>query len=383
MHAPHPLHAFTKPRGLSVAGRLGRLPAHIAGLLPILIVLLCSCDARSLQPAPGGVMSTGIVVGEGVAPPRSVSAPSIGVLGVSDLLRAEDGWWLLDGRSARLHRVGPDFQSLWSIGGRGNAPGELRAPRALLPRADSIVVVETGEHPVLQTFDSDGRFVRKEIVVVPECANFRIANAVLEPDGSYLLGGTCLRRSGVLAMGPAVVRYAGGEGVVIRSELRAAGPGRMNPDAAWLVRSAGRNWAGRSYDNCFRLLAEEVPDGQAVPTSEPDPLCIEPWEVVPLSMDRIAEAMPDPSRAALLPSVLGGIEHLPLMDRVFAHRDGIVVRQISGLESRSLVLLGFDGTTRRLAEGLPERSWIVGDSIVVAWDGQEGTHMEVRPLPSG
>jgi hypothetical protein len=387
MHRPRPPHFPTCPSVEQSGGGRRRRPAasvarQVTRLGACLAFLLSACEGTSPDRLPDGEGAVQVVLGKGVRGPAFLPPLSVGVLGVSDVLRADDGWWLLDSRSVRLHRVGPDFQVRWSVGGRGNAPGEFRAPRALLQRGDSVVVVELDEHPTLHLFDPGGRFIRKEIILTPECANFRLGNVVLQPDGSYLVGGTCLRAAGGPAMGPAVVRYEPGRpGVVVASELRPAGPGRMNPDAAFLVRAADRIWMGRAYDNCFRPLPEGE-GGSGVPAPAPEPLCIEPWQVVPLPLERIAEGMPDPSRAALLPSVLGGIDHLPLMDRVFPHREGIVLRRISGLESRELVLLGFDGSTRVLGEALPERSWVVGDSILVAWDGLEGSHVETRPFPS-
>ncbi len=352
---------------------------HPRALKPIALALLLSaCGADGPGHASGG---GGSDPASGVAFPVELPPVSTGVLGVTDVLRVPGGWWLLDGRSSRLLRVGPDFQLLRSLGGRGEAPGEFASPRGLLQSGDSIVVIDIGAFPVLHVHDAEGRFVRRHVVRTPECASFRLWSAEPDPSGGYLLGGTCLRAGASPAMGAAVVRFQeGSPGVLVASELRPAGPGRINPDAAFLVELEGRAWMGRSFDNCFHPLDDPSPSSISA-TGDHHRLCLEPWERVPFPIDEVAGAISSPGRAALIPSVFGGIEHLPLMDGLFPHPAGILVRRLSGLESRDLVLVGLDGTTRTLMTGLPERSWVVGDSVLVAWDGAEGSHIEMRPLP--
>ena len=92
--------------------------------------------------------------------------------------------------------------------------------------------------------------------------------------------------------------------------------------------------------------------------------------------------MGGPDRGPNLAAVLGGMETLPGMDRAFPHPEGAVLRRLTGLEARSLVLLRPDGSTEVLVDGVPETTWVWGDEVVIAWDGMEGVHVERRPLPS-
>jgi hypothetical protein len=312
--------------------------------------------------------------------PEALPPITPGILHLSDLVPTPDGWWLLDRRLHRLHQVDRNFQLRFSVGGRGQAPGEFLAPLALATRGDTLTLLAAEVHPVLHHFDLEsGEWLHREQVMVPGCTSFRAREIVPHREAGFLLGGTCMQVDPqVQRMGAGVVHVA--RGTVPRlawSELLPITPDRMNPDFAILAEVQGATMVARATDPCFH----PVPDGDRESASA-TPLCPREWTAVRLPLEEMARNMGGPDRGANLAAVLGGMETLPGMDRAFPHPEGILLRRLTGLEARSLVLLRPDGSTEVLVDEVPETTWVWGDEIVIAWDGMEGVHVERRPLPA-
>jgi hypothetical protein len=360
-------------RGARALGPSFLVPAALMALGP-------GCQGPSALPEGSGE-PVAIVEGSPVRPHPALPPVSEGVLHVTDLVPVDDGWWILDRRAHRLHRTGPDFQVLASAGARGEAPGAFRSPSALALRADRLLLLEAGDQPVLHMFDLEGNFVERERIVVAECSSFQASSLSVEvPTGAVLLAGTCLRRHPETAMGAVVVHVPeNGLPRVVENHLRPASPESMNPETAVVTWSAGQTWSGRSFHPCLAPVAstgDQVSPGASA-------LCLDPWEAVRLPIETMAARIPDPRRAALLSTVLGNVPWFPVMDRIFPHAEGVILRRITGLESRELVLLGLDGASRVLASGLPQDVFVHGDQVIVAWEGADGMHLEARALPDG
>ncbi len=317
-------------------------------------------------------------------PPEPLPPLLPGVLGVTDLLRDADGWWLLDFRQRRVMRLDPDLQPLFHFGGRGSAPGEFSSPRSLARFADTLVVLDAESTPVLHLFTLDGTFQRLERPVLEGCVALQASGLVSRGEERPLLLAECLREGPAHRLFPVVAFDARWEPYTVASDARPDLPVLSTQVAT--VGEDGRLLRGHVYDPClawWEVGASRIPEGGALrssrsPDSVEEPrasLCLEPWTGVRVNWDVAFGQM----GRAPLPG-LEKVDWLPVMDGIFPHRDGVVFRVFTGENSRSLLLLGSGGQVRTLASRLPETAWVVGDEIVVAWTGMEGMHLERRSI---
>jgi hypothetical protein len=312
------------------------------------------------------------------SPPAILPPVTPGLLHVADARRRDTGWWLLDRRARRVHLVDEELRPVLSLGGRGGAPGEFQAPSALGFRGDSLLVLDADGSVVIHVFGPEGDFVRRDHVRVEGCDALAASGLTEASEGTVLLLGTCLQHLPVPASGPVVVRLdSGGTGHRVAGELRALRPGSLIPETAVGAPGPGGFWTGRSSHPCFtRLdLADEV---REVPAP-----CLPEWVAVRFDLDEFVGRMNRPPPPGRVAEVLGGMEWLPVMDRVFSHSEGVVLRRLSGTTSRDLVLLRSDGSMATLWTGLPESTWVEGEEVLVAWEGLDGIHMERRLLTPG
>jgi hypothetical protein len=349
-------------------------------VLGALVAALAVIGWLLLGPGDDGPRPDRLVEASHLTPPTPLPPLVPGLLHAGDARRVAGGWWVLDRRSRFVHLLDEDLRIVRSFGGSGDAPGEFRMPAALGFRGDSLVVLDAGEVPVLHLFGPDDTLVRKEFVHVAGCDSF-LATGILEaPLEPLHLLGTCVRLLPVPASGSVLVRVEdGGAGRVAGGQIPFVTRGLAGAETAVGAGHGETTWVGTSSRPCLDLLGagrSGSEPGEVAPSS----LCLAEWVGVRFSVAELAARMgrgPGPARLA---EVLGPMEWLPVMDRVFPHPDGVVLRRLSGLNVRELVHLRPDGSTTVLWSGLPESSWVGGDQVLVAWEGVEGMHVEVRPL---
>jgi hypothetical protein len=298
------------------------------------------------------------------------------VLSATDLLRDEGGWWLLDGQQRRVVRLDDDFQPLFHFGARGVAPGEMVSPSALARYADTLVVLDGSDGPVLHLFGPDGSFHRLERLVVRECNHLMGTGLVSRTERTPLLLADCSLGDARRTVARSVVELdASWQARILRGEFRRDLP--ILGAAVATLAPDGDLIHGTIYEACLhRLPATDAPELSG-PAGDGAPICLHDWTGVRVDW---REALARPDRP--VPPDLGLPDWLPVMDRIFPHPDGVILRRLEGTDTRSMVLLGGDGSATTLATRLPEASWVVGDELVVAWTGVEGMHLERRPLPA-
>lgn len=296
-----------------------------------------------------------------------------GLLDVSDAYRDAEGWWIVDRRQAKVHRLDADLHPRFQFGGRGDAPGEMLRPSSLARFADTLVVLDEQDVPVLHLFLLDGTFLRREAIRAEGCTTLLGTGLIARPGRTPLLLATCGRVLPRPAVGSVVVDYEnGGVGRVVAGSLAPMRPGSMRPESAIGLLRGDALWAGTSSDPC--LLPIDV--AGAHPAHDLAPICMEPWVGVRFNVRQaMAETMNRP-----VPDIFDDVGWLPAADRVFPHPDGVIFRRLRGIHARELLLVDERGSMHTLADHLPEAAWVWGDEILIAWTGIEGMHLERRPL---
>jgi len=355
--------------------RPGFPPPILAPLLLLAIAALAGLGWFLLRPAPDDMRPDRLVDASPLRVPAPLPPLVSGLLHAGDARRVPEGWWVLDRRSRLVHLLDPELRITRSFGGHGDAPGEFRMPSAIGVRGDSLVVLDAGEVPVLHLFGPDDELARKEFVRVAGCDTFLATGILDAPIEPIHLLGTCSRLLPSPASGSVLVRVEdGGVGHLAGGEVGFGNRGRAGPETAVGAGRGETAWVGNSSSPCLdRVLPPGGPD-------EPASMCMGEWVGVRFSLDELAARMGRNPGAARLAEVMGPMEWLPVMDRVFPHPDGVVLRRLSGFNVRELVHMRPDGSTTVLWSGLPESSWVGGDQVLVAWEGVEGMHLEVRPL---
>jgi hypothetical protein len=352
-------------------------PRILAGLL-VLLAVLAGIGWFLLGPSEDGPRPDRLVDASELAAPTPLPPLVPGLLHAGDARRVPEGWWILDRRSRLVHLLDVDLRIVRTVGGHGDAPGEFRMPAALGFRGDSLVVLDAGEVPVLHLFGPEDDLVRKEFVHVAGCDVFLATGILDAPVEPIHLLGTCSRLLPAPASGSVLVRVEdGGVGHLVGGEVRFRNPGRPGAEAAVGAGLGEVTWVGKSSSPC---LVQVFPANHP---GEPPSVCMAEWVGVRFSVDELAARMGRNPGAARLAEVLGPMEWLPVMDRVFPHPDGVILRRLSGFNVRELVHMRPDGSMTLLWGGLPEASWVGGDQVLVAWEGVEGMHLEVRPLHPG
>lgn len=349
----------------------------VATFAAALVVLVAGIVlAWPLLPSPQtGERPDRLVAAVAPSPPSILPAVTPGLLHVGDARRGEAGWWILDRRARRVHLLDGELRPVLSFGGRGGAPGEFESPAALGFRGDSLLVLDAGGPAVVHVFGPGGDFLRRTHVRVHGCDAFAASGLVEAPEGTVLLLGTCLQHLPVPSSGPVVAQLdPDGTGHRVQGELRPLRPGSLLPETAVGAPGPGGFWAGRSSRPCLARL--EATGG----TGDNPVLCLPEWVGVRFSLDELVGSMNRPPGPDRVTQVLDAMEWLPVMDRVFSHPEGIVLRRLSGMTSRELILLRTDGSMTALWTGLPESTWAERGEVLVAWEGTDGVHLERRPL---
>jgi hypothetical protein len=374
-----------------------RHPRKGAGALPVLALVLGALALVTVvflaRPTPGP--------GEGMRPERpdrieeaaGVHVPAVlpdplpGLSGVRDAVEDADGWWLLDARTHQVHRVGPALEPRFVVGRRGEGPGEFRAARALAIRGDSLIVLDQGQHPALQAIGPDGGFGPRTTLETGACLTFSPSGLAIEPSGRVLVSGFCARSTPPAGVGWVVIAFEddGTSGIVFGE----VGPPDLQQAAfrsLAIASGPGGSWAGDARDPCLHPLpppnAGRMGEGPGDEPEPPGPLsCLRPWVALPFPHEDFARGVPGGVVPAEIREATRELEWLPVLDRIFHHPRGLVLRRLQGLESRSLVLMDPAGEWRTLDSRLPESVFVGRTAYLVAWDGPMAVHPELRPLP--
>ena len=108
----------------------------------------------------------GILRSHPVAPPDGVSLLAE-VWSVTDAVWKAGSWFVLDRSASQIHRLDPRGSRLYSFGREGVGPGELRNPRALVVRGDSVIVAERSG--LLRVYGLDGVHIADRTVDLRDC----------------------------------------------------------------------------------------------------------------------------------------------------------------------------------------------------------------------
>lgn len=299
-----------------------------------------------------------------------------GILSVADAQPLGDGWIVLDRRTARLHLLGSDLELRRSFGGRGEGPGEMRAPTELAALGDTLVAVVEEATLLLHRFTAAGDFVDRRPIRLAGCRAGIQGDLATLPGGRLLLAGRCSEPTGTRWIALAVAD----DGVTTPLlERRVSGPGRIDPFVGLGLASVD----GRAHlvrpDGCLHPLGTERRSEPSVPsdrTSDPR-RCLPAAPPVPIP-DSLLESI----RASVPARVaeryrLELPEHLPRVLEVAWSPHGAVL-QLSGPGGALLTsILRPDG---RLQGVTGARSLRPGARHLLTWRTEvEGTAVRVVP----
>jgi hypothetical protein len=310
-------------------------------------------------------------------PPNPLPPLVPGLLHLADALATPSGWWVLDRRQTSILFLDHDLAPQRQVGRRGSGPGEFQTPVALGLTGDTLLVLESEGTPILHRFSVEGAFLDRSPLEVEGCHAFLASQLHLEGDTVPVVAGTCLRLLPVPSVGAMLVRVrAGGETEPLAESFRTLRPGSLHPEAMLVSPFRGALWTGLSSSPCLEPLG--ALDGA------PAPLCLDPWVGIRFSTQELLARMGPAARSgrgALLRQLVGEMPWLPVMDRIFPHPEGFLLRRLSDLEARNLILLHADGRQEALWTDLPESTFVSGGKVLIGWEGPEGIHLEVRSVP--
>lgn len=328
---------------------------------------------RSVRPeAPGGLRP--------FEPPGGLPAPLPGLLAVTDAVPIsagpEDGGWvILDGRSARWHRVDGAGEVRVSAGGRGDGPGELANPISLALLGDTVLVVERTRGTV-ERFLLDGTPLDRIRPRVPGCEAGHVRRAVSALGALHILrecldeetGGSELRVERLEADGGVVTLWT-------RPWLDLSGGTPFRLGRPLLAGHRERLVVGDALDGCLEVIGRGA-------GGDRERIC-HPWPPrIPLPQAEREEVEASRRRLAGLGLRIEIPEHRAPFDEVFLLEGGeVVFRTALGEESRALDQHGGEGGSRRLPEAVPPQTWVGPRSILHAGDLLDGTWILVRPRP--
>ena len=299
------------------------------------------------------------------------------ILSVGDAAPNGSGWLLLDGRAARVHILSSSGELIRSVGGPGQGPGELSLPAAITALEEGFAVVDvTGSRA--EIFSSDGTFLRRSVLPPPRCGS-GLVQGLASDDGVSLL---VLRRCVSPSEGGwhAELQRVGPDGTTTElHSLALSDPvrGVLNPLAIPVLAARERNiYLGVTTDPCLR----RIENGEEVPTK----LCSPLESTIPIPPD-LRSALEDLKERTerVSPVRLVIPDELPHFDQIFATRRGLVLRLVSGRESRTLCLLDDrDGSCSWSVHG-DEGSYVGASTILRVVEETAGTRIVVTPFPTG
>lgn len=302
------------------------------------------------------------------------------ILSVADAQPMGDGWAVLDRRAARVHLLGPDLELRRSFGGRGEGPGEMRAPTELAPFADTLLAVLEESTLVLHLFTAEGDFVDRRPVALDGCRSGIQGDLAAMPDGGLAVVGRCSGAAGTRWIA-ADVDPAGTATILL--ERPVAEVGRIEPFLGiGLATVEGRTHLVQP-DGCLLPLGADRP---ARPSGRGDR-----WEVVVRCLPAAPPVpIPDSVRRALearLPARVADRyrlhlpEHLPRVLGVAWSPHGAVLELPTEGGALHTMILRPDGVVDRVTDA---RSIRPGRDRLLAWrEEADGMVLRTIPWPAG
>jgi len=318
---------------------------------------------------------------EGVSEPPDIPTGTpilTEVLSVSDAVELEAGWALLDSRARRIHLLDPEGSLIRSVGRRGQGPGELGHPAALILDADGFGVVDTPGSRV-DRFRGDGTFIETRRISPKSCRGGGVviaASGSPYPSDSIHIAFRCANpATGEVRL---VVERIGPEGTGREVGSRflfdlSSGAGSVFAFPLFAAEE-GRVVMGVSTDPCLSILGGDATESTRC---HPDPIAV----ALPEAERRAFDSLSAELEARLPGSRVPTPTHLPLFEAVFVTPSGLVVRRILGTDRRRLELIESDGTGVAPL-GIPdhEMSWVGPRSVIATWEVETGTAMRIYSL---
>lgn len=278
-----------------------------------------------------------------------------------------DVWYLLDGHGGQVHRFDMQGMLLGSFAGEGDGPDELRSPRALAVRADTIVVATRRS---LHLYKADGIAILDRRLEPPkECVNSYLSDIAASPSGLLLLY-YCRPENEIEAL----VMLETGEATYRRLAVRRGEPQRRGHRVAFremaVLSSHPRGFLfGHPNDACLDVfdlngwLLESVCHEWIDRHPLPEPTG-EEWDEVLSGLRSVGMAVEIP-------------DHYPPFDRVFVVNGGGLVYRSPTVERIDISRLVTHG--RDLSAMVPPASAVftAGNSVLAAWYPLAGTRIMV------
>lgn len=324
--------------------------------------------------AEGGTVDAGVGTASALLAHRQIFS-------VTDAQPLDDGWAVLDRRAARIHFLGPGLELRRSVGGRGEGPGELRAPTQIAPFQDTLLAVLEESTLVLHLFTVQGDFVERRPVVLDRCRSGIRGDLAANSRGKLLVVGRCSEAAGTSWLAAEVDRRGT---ATILLERRVTEAGRIDPFLGIGV----ANLEGRAHlmqpDGCL-LPLEEPPDATGRDAAGRDAAgraksvthCLPeaPPVPVPDSIREALEAGLPPRVAARYRLVLP--EHLPRVLDVAWSPGGTVLQLPAEGGALHTAILRPDGVVHRMTGA---RSVRAGGNEILVW-AQDADATAFRTVP--
>jgi len=133
---------------------------------------------------------TEVIAGDSLATGHGLTAAPPGtpvlreVTSVTDAAFHRGEWFVLDRRSAQVHRIDASGSLVESFGRQGEGPGEFRRPAAIASRGDSVVVVDGG---ILHLFRTDGDHIADRRIGLGGCGYGTVRDVLSVSTGLLML----------------------------------------------------------------------------------------------------------------------------------------------------------------------------------------------------
>ena len=236
------------------------------------------------------------------------------MLAVDEAVALDSGWAVLDGTEAVVHILDAQGALVRSVGGRGDGPGELRAPRLLA--GDGGLVWVVGSDSRIDRFDASGAFLGRSTLVLETCRlpELQVATAL---DGRLHLAVRCILDRDRRLLLAAVDEDGAGRTLL---DLPSPSGERLSIHRLSLTAAGGHLALGTGRGRCALVVDADGRPAGAGACMEGEPLPLPP------SMRRdLRGELGQRFRAMGVPVEVP--HHLPWFDRLFEGPDGSVLER--------------------------------------------------------